>query len=127
MKPSIQPPVFLNLLQIRLPLGGVLSIIHRVSGVLLVLAIPLLIYFLHLLNGGEESFAQGLAYLQSVPGKIAFSLTIWFLIQHSMSGIRHLLMDLDFSYNKRIARITALIAFVSSFLLIVITGALIWL
>ena len=127
MKQSTQRPVFLNLLQIRLPLGGVLSIIHRVSGVLLVLAIPVLIYFLQLLNGGEESFAQARALLQTVPGKIIFSLITWLLIQHSMSGIRHLLMDLDFSYNKHIARTTAIVAFSFSFILIVFTGALIWL
>jgi succinate dehydrogenase / fumarate reductase cytochrome b subunit len=127
MKQSTQRPVFLNLLQIRLPLGGVLSIIHRVSGVLLVLAIPALIYFLQLLNGGEESFTQALAILNTVPGKIILSLIIWLLIQHSMSGIRHLLMDLDFSYDKRIARKTALIAFSFSLILIIFTGVLIWL
>ena len=127
MKQSTQRPVFLNLLQIRLPLGGVLSIIHRVSGILLVVAIPVLIYFLQLLNGGEESFAQAQALLQTVSGKIIFSLITWTLIQHSMSGIRHLLMDLDFSYNKHIARTTAMVAFSFSFILIVVTGALIWL
>jgi succinate dehydrogenase cytochrome b subunit len=127
MKQSTERPVFLNLLQIRLPLGGVLSIIHRVSGVLLVLAIPALIYFLQLLNGGEESFAQAGAFLHTVSGKIILSLITWLLIQHSMSGIRHLLMDLDFSYNKHIARKTALVAFSFSFILIVVTGVLIWL
>ena len=54
MKQTDQRPVFLNLLQIRLPLGGVLSILHRVSGVLLVLAIPIFVYFLQLLGGDEE-------------------------------------------------------------------------
>lgn len=127
MKQTSPRPVFLNLLQIRLPLGGVLSIIHRVSGVLLVLAIPVLIYFLQLLNGGEEAFAQALAFMQTVSGKIIFSLITWLLIQHSISGIRHLLMDLDFSYNKYIARKTALLAFSFSFLLIAVSGALIWL
>ena len=100
MKQSTQRPVFLNLLQIRLPLGGVLSIIHRVSGILLVVAIPALIYFLQLLNGGEESFAQAQALLLTVSGKIIFSL---------------------------IARTTAIVAFSFSFILIVFTGALIWL
>ena len=127
MKQSTQRPVLLNLLQIRLPLGGVLSIIHRLSGVLLVMAIPVLIYFLQLLNGGEEAYAQAQVFLHTVSGKITFSLIIWLLIQHSMSGIRHLLMDLDFSYNKHIARTTAMLAFVFSFILIVVTWGLIWL
>ena len=126
MKQSTERPVFLNLLQIRLPLGGVLSIIHRVSGVLLVLAIPALIYFLQLLNGGEESFAQAQALLHTITGRIILTLIVWLLIQHSMSGVRHLLMDLDFSYNKHIARKTALVAFSFSFMLILVTGVLIW-
>ena len=127
MNQSTQRPVFLNLLQIRLPLGGVLSIIHRVSGVFLVLAIPVLIYFLQLLNGGEEDYTQVQDFLNAVPGKILLSLIIWLLIQHSMSGIRHLLMDLDFSYNKHIARTTAIAAFTLSFILIIASGVLIWL
>lgn len=127
MKQNTQRPVFLNLLQIRLPLGGVLSIIHRVSGVLLVLAIPVVIYFLQLLNDGEESFAQAQTFLQTLSGKLILSLITWLLIQHSMSGIRHLLMDLDFSYDKHVARTTARVAFVCSSMLIVVTGILIWL
>jgi succinate dehydrogenase / fumarate reductase cytochrome b subunit len=127
MKQSTQRPVFLNLLQIRLPVGGVLSIIHRVSGVFLVLAIPVFIYLLQLLNGGEASYARAQEFLHTVSGKIILSLVLWLLIQHSMSGIRHLMMDLDFSYDKHIARTTALIAFIISSILIIYSGALIWL
>ena len=126
MKQADQRPVFLNLLQIRLPLGGVLSILHRVSGVLLVLAIPVFIFFLQLLGGGENTFSQAQVLIQTVPGKILASLIIWVLIQHSMSGIRHLMMDLDYSYNKQLARRTATFAFALSFLLIILTGVLIW-
>ena len=43
-----KPPVFLNLLQIRLPIAGIMSIIHRASGMLMVLLIPLSIYLLDL-------------------------------------------------------------------------------
>lgn len=127
MKNAGQRPVFLNLLQIRLPRGGLLSIVHRVTGVLLVLAIPPFIYLLQLLNGGAEGFSQALSLLHSTPGKIFVSLTVWILIQHSLSGIRHLMMDLGYSYDKDIARFTANTAFVLSFLLIVLTGVWIWL
>lgn len=127
MKNAGERPVFLNLLQIRLPRGGLLSFAHRVTGVLLVLAIPLFIYLLQLLNGGVEGFSQALSILYSTPGKIIVSLTVWILIQHSLSGIRHLMMDLGYSYDKNIARLTANTAFVLSFLLIVLTGVWIWL
>lgn len=127
MKPTAQRPVFLNLLQIRLPLGGVLSILHRVSGVLLVLAIPLFVYFLQMLGGDEATFSSVIELMQTVPGKILTSLIVWVLIQHSISGIRHLIMDLDYGYNKLVARKSATISFAVSILLILITGALIWL
>mgnify|MGYP001586323013 FL=1 len=127
MKQSAQRPVFLNLLQIRLPLGGILSILHRVSGVLLVLAIPIFVYFLQILSGSEVSFSHAQEIIQTVPGKILISLIVWVLIQHSMSGIRHLMMDLDYGYNKQVARKTATVAFAVSLLLIILTGVLIWL
>ncbi|MEA1888197.1 MAG: succinate dehydrogenase, cytochrome b556 subunit [Pseudomonadota bacterium] len=127
MKKAEKRPVFLNLLQIRLPRGGLLSIIHRATGVLLLLAIPLSIYILQLLNGGAEGYSHALSLLQSTPGKVLISLITWTLIQHSLSGIRHLLMDMGFSYDKNIARLTANTAFIVSFLLIILTGVWIWL
>jgi len=127
MKDSRTRPVYLNLLQIRLPHGGLLSILHRISGVLLLLAIPFFLYFLQLLNSGTEGFSQALFLLQSIPGKIILTLITWILIQHSLSGIRHLMMDMGYSYDKNIARRTANIVFIISFLLIILTGVLIWL
>jgi len=127
MKNTGQRPVYLNLLQIRLPRGGLVSFVHRVTGVLLVLAIPLFIYLLQLLNGGAEGFSQAWFLLHSTPGKIIASLTGWVLIQHSLSGIRHLMMDMGVSYDLNIARFTASAVFVISFLLIILTGAWIWL
>ena len=120
-------PVFLNLLQIHLPLGGVLSILHRITGVLLVSAIPVFIYAHQLFNADEESYTQTRELIQTIPGKIVLSLIVWMLIQHSLSGIRHLMMDLDFSYDRTIARKTAGIAFALSLLLILLTGVMIWL
>jgi succinate dehydrogenase / fumarate reductase cytochrome b subunit len=126
MRQHSQRPVFINLLQIRFPIGALLSILHRVTGVVLVLAIPLLVYLLQLLNSGETGFAEGRSLLQSIPGKLAVSLVLWTLIQHTLSGIRHLLMDLDFGYQKNVARNTARIAFALSISLIITSGIVIW-
>lgn len=126
MRQHSERPVFINLLQIRFPIGALLSILHRVTGVVLVLAIPLLVYLLQLLNSGESGFAEGRSLLQSTPGKLAASLILWTLIQHTLSGIRHLLMDLDFGYQKHVARNTARIAFALSISLIITTGIVIW-
>jgi len=127
MKNAGPRPIFLDLLQIRLPRGAILSIVHRITGVLLVLAIPFFIYLLQLLNGGAEGFSQALPLLHSTSGKVFVSITVWVLIQHSLSGIRHLIMDMGVSYDKNIARMTANAAFVLSLLLIILTGVWIWL
>jgi succinate dehydrogenase / fumarate reductase cytochrome b subunit len=127
MNSADKRPVYLDLTRIKLPRGGLLSIIHRVSGVLLLLSIPLFIYLLQLLNSGNEGYQLAVTYLQSTGGKILYSLVLWTLVQHSMSGIRHLLMDCGFSYDKRIARLTANIAFILSFILIIAIGGWIWL
>lgn len=126
MKKAGQRPVYLNLFQIRLPHGGLLSIVHRITGVLLILAIPVFIYTLQLLNDGAGGYSQALSLMQSFPGKIFSSLIVWVLIQHTLSGVRHLLMDMGFSYDKNIARKTADAAFLLSLLLIILTGVLIW-
>ena len=126
MRQHVNRPVFLNLLSIRFPVGAVLSILHRITGVLLVMAIPLFVYLLQLLNSGEQGFAEARELLQSVPGKLLASIVVWTLIQHSLSGVRHLLLDLDYGYAKQTARNTARLSFLISFVLIVLTGVAIW-
>ena len=124
--PVRKRPVFLDLRLLHFPVGAVLSILHRITGVLLVCAIPVSIYFLQLLNSGEEGYLEAVSLLDTLFGKAALSLVAWLLIQHTLSGIRHLAMDMDYGYGKQSARRTAWVVFGTSFLLMVATGWLIW-
>ncbi len=100
-------PVYLNLLKIRLPIPGVVSFAHRVSGVLLFIAIPFSIYLL------EHSLADPASY-QAVrallwhPLVVPFTVVLaWSLLHHLLAGIRFLLIDLDIGIEKFTARKTA--------------------
>jgi succinate dehydrogenase / fumarate reductase cytochrome b subunit len=97
-------PVFLNLLQIRLPVTGVVSILHRVSGVLLTVCIPLLFYSLQQSLTDPYFYQQATDFLSSLVGR-TLTLTISGLLAfHFFSGIRHLLLDLDIGIERDAAR-----------------------
>ena len=64
-------PFYLNLIKIRLPIAGVLSIFHRISGVFMFLAMPFLVYMLDLSLKGESGFSQAAEYLEGEPRDMA--------------------------------------------------------
>jgi len=97
-------PKFLNLLQISLPITGVVSIAHRISGVVLVFAIPLMIYALQLSLASRQSFEQLAQVLDAPAGKVVFVLVVWALMYHLVAGLRFLLLDVHIGINLAAAR-----------------------
>ena len=95
MKTKQKRPKFLNLLQIRLPVTGVNSIAHRISGALLFLAVPGFIYLFNLSLKDAESFAQFTQIIQSTCFKLVVTVLAWAIGHHLLAGIRFLLTDLD--------------------------------
>ncbi len=102
-----QRPVFLDLLRIRLPLPGWVSIGHRVSGAALLLALPLAVGLLGLSLSGPEGFAEARAILSSLPARLLGMLLLWGLFHHLFAGIRFLLLDLHWGLPLAQARLTA--------------------
>jgi succinate dehydrogenase / fumarate reductase, cytochrome b subunit len=100
-------PKNLDLLHIRLPIGGVVSILHRVSGVLLVLALPLAFIFLQQSLRSPESYAHVVAQLSSLPARVFLSFITLLLVHHFLAGIRHLLLDLDVGISRIGSRLGA--------------------
>ena len=104
---SHKRPKNLDLLHIRLPIGGVVSILHRVSGVLLVLALPFAFLLLQQSLQGPEGFAQVVAKLNTLSARVlAFIITI-LLAHHFLAGVRHLLLDLDVGIGRSSSRLGA--------------------
>ena len=100
-------PKFLNLFKIKLPPGGIASIAHRVSGVLMFLCIPLLAFLFGLSLESEQGFRKVQAYLHSAPLIFLSLLLVWSFGHHLLAGIRHLLLDIDVGVNRSQARTSA--------------------
>lgn len=100
-------PVFLNLLKIRQPPPAVLSIGHRLSGALLVLLLPLLIYLLDLSLRSPATYGQVLAWFDGWLGTLLIVALAWMLAHHLLAGIRFLLLDLHWGVERHAARRSA--------------------
>lgn len=97
-------PVFLNPMQIQMPVGAVTSILHRVTGVLLAVGIPMSVYLLDRSLQSEQAFTEILAWYTYWPVKAVAVIMVWALAFHILAGVRHLLSDFDVGASLRTAR-----------------------
>lgn len=97
-------PIYLNLFRIRLPIPGIVSLAHRVSGVLLFLAIPYAVYLLELSVTSREDFDHVMHVLQQPVLKLLLLALVWGTAHHLFAGIRFLLIDADIGVEKSSAR-----------------------
>ena len=108
MKPSARP-VYLDLRRIHLPLPGWVSILHRVSGAVLFLALPLGVWALSVSLADEAGF-QRLAVGEAHPlVRLLLLGLIWAGAHHLLAGVRHLALDADWGGGLRHARQSSLI------------------
>lgn len=105
-KPETRP-IYLNLLKIRQPVTALVSIAHRISGVLLFLSIPLFIWMLERSLHSPESYAQLLALFDQALMKLFLLLMAWAAAHHFFAGIRFLLLDIEWGVDLATARKTA--------------------
>ncbi len=117
------PPVFLNLLQIRMPMTALISILHRVSGLLLLFFIPVIIYVLDLSLKNEAEFNKLKLIFESASGQLISVGLFWLLLHHLLSGLRFLLIDIDIGVAKKYAKGSAWVVTISAILLtLLVTG-----
>lgn len=107
-------PVFLNPYLIRLPIAGLLSIAHRMTGILLVLSLPALIWLLGNSLSGAEGFNSSRDLLHGPIGKGSLFFLLWALFHHLLAGIRYLLIDLGIGVERPVYRISALLVLVAA-------------
>ncbi|WP_019626488.1 succinate dehydrogenase, cytochrome b556 subunit [Thioalkalivibrio sp. ALJT] len=116
-------PVFLDLRKIRFPLNAVVSILHRITGVFLILSIPVLLWLLDHSLASPEGFARAVAIIQHPLGLAALAMGLWWLLHHLFAGIRYMLMEFGIGEDREGSLRTARDALYAGLL----ATALVWL
>jgi len=119
-------PKHLDLLRISLPLPAKVSILHRVSGALLFLALPVLIFQLDQSLDSAEGFADAAAFFASPLVKLVVLALVWSYAHHFCAGIRYLLLDLHIGLDRVPANRSATIVMVASLILTALVGVQLW-
>ncbi|MCB1966550.1 MAG: succinate dehydrogenase, cytochrome b556 subunit [Candidatus Accumulibacter sp.] len=115
-------PKNLDLPTIRLPLPGILSIIHRISGAVLFLLLPFLLWLFESSLESAETFASFRGVVDNALVKIILLGLIWFYMHHFCAGIRYLLLDLHIGVDLKSALLSSKIVFGVSIALTLIVG-----
>jgi len=93
----------------RLPPAGLVSILHRLSGVLLFLMLPVLLWMFELSLKTESTYEQLRMTAGNVIIKLVLLAVIWAMLHHLVAGIRYLALDLHIGIAKEPARRSALL------------------
>lgn len=130
-------PVYRNIhitdiVRYRLPLAGFVSILHRVSGAVMFLLMPFIIWMFDASVTSEISFEEFTSVFTigcadgAIPGwffKLVALGLIWSYLHHFCAGVRHLLMEVNHAYSKQTGQSTAVVTFAISLSLTAVLGA----
>lgn len=119
-------PKYLNLFEIKLPLAGWVSILHRVSGAGLFLMLPLLIWLFGLSLESPESYATFKTITGHFLVKLILLGLLWAYLHHFCMGIRILLLDMHVGIEKAQAFKSSIAVLVVSLTLTALLGAKLW-
>ena len=106
----------------RLPLAGLVSILHRISGFGLFLLLPFLLYLFELSVKSEITFAYFQGILEKPLVKLVLLGLIWAYMQHFCAGVRHLFMDVHVGIEKDSSRQSAATVLAVSLALTALAG-----
>lgn len=126
MKAKKARPVWFNLSPVNLPVPGLVSIFHRISGALLFLGLVWFLFLLDLSLGSEAGFEKARQYLAHPLVKLVLLGFTWAFLHHLCAGIRYLFLDVHKGIDLPTARATSFVVFAASLLLTVVFGAKLW-
>ena len=101
-------------------ISSLLSISHRVVGVINILAITLICIWTLSLLLGENSYEMTKIFLRSFFGKFIIIFLCWSFSFHILNEIRHLIWDMGYGFDLKIAKITGILTFIGSFILTIL-------
>jgi succinate dehydrogenase / fumarate reductase cytochrome b subunit len=110
----------------RLPITAIVSILHRISGVILLFAAGILLWMLDASLSSAEGFADIKAMMATTVCQIIVWLILAALAYHAVAGIRHLFMDCGIGETLEGGRTGANIVFFAAVVLIILAGVWLW-
>lgn len=119
-------PVNLDLSTIKFPVTAIASITHRITGVAIFLALPILLWMLDRSLASPESFADLKELMTSPLVKLVVWAILAVLLYHLVAGIRHLIMDAGVGETLEGGQRGAKLVFIISVVLILLVGGWIW-
>ena len=103
----------------RWHISSLVSISHRITGIINIVAITLVCFWVAFLNFGDENYNLINLFFNSILGKFIVIGLVWSFSFQILSEIRHLSMDLGYGFDLKVTRITGLIVIFGSFFLTV--------
>jgi succinate dehydrogenase / fumarate reductase cytochrome b subunit len=119
-------PKHLALHKIKLPLPGIVSILHRISGLLLFLALPLLLLMLQYSLNSIETYTELMSILAQPLVKVILLGLLWAFLHHFCAGLRYMAVDLHLVRDLAQARNSSKVVMVASLALTVWLGVKLW-
>ncbi len=120
----------IDALQYRLPLAGVVSILHRVSGMMMFFLLPFIVWMFDAsvtsevsYDGFTSAFVAGIGFVPGFVIKLVALALIWAYLHHAVAGLRHLWMDATHAVTKEFGHSSAVATFAISIGLTVVLGA----
>ena len=110
-------PISPHLQIYRWQISSLLSITHRISGVINLIALILIFFWLLILSLGENNYETFLLLINSFLGKFFLIGFTWSMSFHLLSGLRHLAWDLGYGYEIKTANISGMIVIIFSLIL----------
>ena len=114
----------------RLPVAGIVSILHRISGLIMFLLLPFIVWMFDTSVSSEISFAKfsaafniGLGFVPAVLVKVVVLGLIWAYLHHLIAGVRHVYMDVRHAVSKEFGKSSAVVTMVLSLGLTAALGA----
>lgn len=119
-------PVNLDLGTMKFPPMAIASILHRISGIVIFLLLPVMLCFLRHSLHSEESFI----YVKNLLAEPLYKLIVWAFgaafIYHILAGFRHMIMDTGFGEELVAGRRTAILVIVLAVIFTIFLGVWIW-
>jgi succinate dehydrogenase / fumarate reductase cytochrome b subunit len=104
----------------RWHISSLVSISHRITGIVNILAITVICFWIFSLLLGETSYDLTKLFLQSIFGKFTIICLTWSFSFQTLSEIRHLIMDLGYGFELNTTKVTGLIVIFGSFCLTIL-------